>query len=62
MINWINIEDLKPEHGQKVISKGKDGREFKTQYWHWGEELKPYFKLRGQVWDHDDVVCWREDD
>ena len=61
MGDWISLEHSKPSHGSKTISKSGDGREFKTEYFHWSEELKPYFKLRGSVWDHGNVVYWRYD-
>ncbi len=58
-MEWIDVNNSKPVHGQMVRTLGADGREFDCGYWHWGNDKKPYFKLCGKVWHHDNVTHWK---
>ena len=56
-MNWTPTS-TPPQHGQRVRTLGAGGREFNCQYFHWSPELKPYYKLIGKVWDHENVTHW----
>lgn len=57
MSDWIPAE-IPPIHGQKVKTRSADGRGFECEYFHWNCNTKPYFKLIGKVWNHDNVTHW----
>lgn len=59
-MKWINVDDRLPENEQKVITIDKLGREYACVfYFHVNRGDKPYFKVFGTVWDHDNVTHWK---
>lgn len=55
---WVKCSERLPKHGQKVRTKGSDGRQFDCEYFHWSGCEKGYFKLLGKVWHHEAVIQW----
>ena len=55
---WIPVV-TPPKHGQKVKTKDTIGRKFDCTYYHWSNDLKPYFQVNGTVWDHSNVIEWK---
>ena len=57
--NWISVDDRWPENGQSVISFDDKGREIdSTFYFHENRGNRPYFHVKGRVWEHSDVIQW----
>ena len=59
MSEWISVEDELPDNEQQVRTLDNGGREFGcTFYYHENRGNKPYFKVNGYVWGHDNVTHW----
>ena len=58
-MEWISVESKLPGNGDQVKTIDDIMREYNcTFYFHENRGNRPYFKVNGYVWEHDNVTHW----